>query len=110
MNNPPDPDYDVIIRQQEADSSWMERPSEVQSTITIIKQRLGQIRPSEVNDIGVYLLAQSTLDMIDLVKDDLITIGDVKLWLYGVKHSNVFGEHADMYALVDEIANIIQEM
>ena len=110
MNNPPDPDYDVIIRQQEADSSWIERPSEVQNTINNIKQRLGQIQPLKVGDIGVYLLAQSTLDMADLAEQNMIGLGDVKLWLYGVQHSNVFGEHADMYALADEIVNMIHEI
>ena len=110
MNNPPDPNYDTIIRQQEADSSWMERPSELQNMINNMKRRLGQIHQSKVSDIGVYLLAQSVLKMIDLVEQDMIVLGDINLWLYGVRHSNAFGEHADVYALADEIVNMIYEI
>ena len=72
-----------------------------------LKQRVEQVDSSEVSDIGEWLLAQKMIELIDLVEQNRILLDDVNLWLYGVQHSNSFGEHHDTYALADEIVDII---
>ena len=75
-----------------------------------LKQRVERVHSSEVRDIGEWLLAQKMIELVDLVEHEHILLGDVNLWLYGVYHSNAFGEHPDTYALANELMDIIYDI
>jgi len=80
------------------------------ASLNDLKQRVEQVDSSEVRDIGEWLLAQRVIELIELVEQERILLDDVNLWLYGVCHSNAFGEHHDTYALAEEIVDIIHNI